>query len=315
MEMINQFITINSSKQSILTLSTNNSNPILLILHGGPGSPDRPLVCKYNCELANHFIVVCWDQRCSGLSYTKENKKEKLNINLMLSDLKELVIYLTQKYNQNKIYIAGHSWGAYLGLRFVKEYPQYVKYYIGTGQGISSLVDEIDKYNFVIQKAIEENDEKVINKLNFFGTPNGYNYQNDTANARKFVSKYVQKYGGYIYPNNDFSMNSYLPSYLKHYGIKILKVLAGVNYSVKHLNPEINMEDKISSITSLDVPILLISGEQDYVCPVPATKRWFENLRAPKKNFVIIKNAAHMVNFEKSAKWNNEIIKLLKNNK
>ncbi len=140
-----QYITVNNSKQNILTMLTDDDNPVLLIVHGGAGSPDRPLVQKYNYELANHYTVVCWDQRGCGFSYSND----ELSIDLMLDDLKSVVEYLINKYNQNKIYIAGHSWGAYLGLRFASMYPEYVKYYVGTGQGISSIVDEIDKYNFV----------------------------------------------------------------------------------------------------------------------------------------------------------------------
>jgi pimeloyl-ACP methyl ester carboxylesterase len=315
LNITNQFIDINNSKQNILTLTTSTTNPVLLIVHGGPGSPDRPLVYKYNSDLANYFTVICWDQRCAGLSYSKENKKLKLCVDTMIADLYELVLYLTKKYNQEKIYIAGHSWGAYLGVRFVEKHPQFVKYYIGTGQGISSLVDEIDKYNFIKDKAIEHNDKHILDKINYYGTPNGYNYPNDSEKARKYIGKLVNKYGGYIHQSSDLSMKSYFSTYLKFYKANIFKVIAGINYSVKCLNPEINSEDTISKIEKLDVPILLISGEQDYICPVQTTEKWFNKLSAPNKKFVIIKNASHMVNFEKPDEWNSEIIKLLRYSK
>ena len=134
-----EYININNFRQNIMTISSDDSNPVLLIVHGGAGSPDRPLVKKYNSELAEYYTVVCWDQRGSGLSYTKED----LTIDIILNDLKSVVEFLRNRYNQDKIYIAGHSWGAYLGLRFSFMHPEYVKYYIGTGQGISSFADEI----------------------------------------------------------------------------------------------------------------------------------------------------------------------------
>ena len=76
-----------------------------------------------------------------------------------------------------------------------------------------------------------------------------------------------------------------------------------------------NKKDSISCITTLSFPILLISGENDMICPVKATQKWFDNLTAPQKKFVIIKNAAHMVNFEQSQKWNKEIISICQYNK
>lgn len=309
MNITKEDIMINNTRQNILTLYSDRNNPVLLIVHGGPGSPDRPLVCEYNSELANYFTVVCWDQRGSGLSYSKKNKREPLSIELMLSDLKELVIYLTEEYKQDKIYIAGHSWGAYLGLKFVKKYPQYVRYYIGTGQGISSTEDEIDKYNFVKAQAEKADDDKILRKLEHFGKPDGMRYQHDTENARKLVGKLIHKYGGYIHPKSGFSMNLYLSLYLKHYGINTLKVLKGINYSVSRLTPMVELDNSIPEIKLLDVPILFIFGEQDYICPVPTAKRWFDNLSAPKKKFVVIPDAAHMVNFEQAVAWNNEIIK------
>lgn len=289
-----------------MTISTNTYNPVLLIVHGGAGSPDRPLVMKYNNELADYYTVVCWDQRGSGLSYSKE----KLTIEIMLADLRTVVEYLREKYHQEKIYIAGHSWGAYLGLRFANMYPGYIKYYIGTGQGISSFVDEIDKYNFVKEQALKKNDKKVLSKLNYFGKPSGFSYPNDDKKAKRFIGNMIHRYGGYISDNNDFCIAKYFVPYFKCYGFKIIKVLKGMVESSAALNAEMNKKDSISCITELLCPILLISGENDMICPVSATHRWFEILTAPQKQFVIIKNAAHMVNFEQPEQWNKEVIKI-----
>lgn len=310
MKISSQYISINNSRQNILTMGTDDSNPVLLIIHGGAGSPDRPLVQKYNSELANYYNVVCWDQRGAGLSFTDDIK---LTIDIMLDDLKAVVQYLRVIYKQDKVFIAGHSWGAYLGVRFASMYPEYLQYYIGTGQGISSHVDEEDKYNFVMKYASKRNDEKVILKLKFFGVPHGYYYENNDSEAKKFVSKMIHKYGGYIHDNNNFSMKTYLSLYIKYYKHNIIKVIKGMVKSASLLNEEMDKEDKISCITDLKVPVLLISGEGDAVCPVAATQRWFNALSAPKKDFVKVNNASHMVNFEQADIWNESVIRLLDN--
>ncbi len=302
-----EYININDSRQNIMTMSTNDNNPVLLIVHGGAGSPDRPLVNKYNSELAEYYTIVCWDQRGSGLSYTNE----KLTIDIMLKDLKCIAEFLINRYQQDKIYIAGHSWGAYLGLRFLFIHPEYVKYYIGTGQGISSFADEIYKYNFVKEQAIIRKDNKIIKKLNHFGEPTGYKYNCDDKKAKQFIGKMVHKYGGYISDKNDFNTNEYFSCYLKHYKFNIFKVIKGILKSSKTLNVEMNKKDNISCITELSTPILLISGERDMICPIEATQKWFDNLKAPKKEFIKIKNAAHMVNFEQANEWNKLIINLI----
>lgn len=305
-----EYININNFRQNIMTISSDNSNPVLLIVHGGAGSPDRPLVKKYNSELAKYYTVVCWDQRGSGLSYTK---KDNLTIAIMLNDLKSVVEFLRNRYHQDKIYIAGHSWGAYLGLRFSFMHPEYVKYYIGTGQGISSFTDEIYKYNFVKEQAESRNDTKVIKKLVDFGEPTEYTYSHDDKKAKQYIGKMVHKYGGYISDKNEFNTNKYLNYYIKCYKFNIIKVIKGMLKSSKTLNIEMNEKDSISCITELTVPVLLISGEDDMICPVQATQNWFDNLKAPHKEFIKIKNAAHMVNFEQPNEWNKLVIRLTKN--
>lgn len=305
-----EYININNFSQNIMTISSDDSNPVLLIVHGGAGSPDRPLVKKYNSKLAEYYTVVCWDQRGSGLSYTKED----LTIDIILNDLKSVVEFLRKRYHQDKIYIAGHSWGAYLGLRFSFMHPEYVKYYIGTGQGISSFVDEFYKYNFVKEQAELRNNTEVIKKLVHFGEPIKYTYSHDDKKAKQYIGKMIHKYGGYISDKNEFNTNKYLNCYIKCYKFNIIKVIKGMLKSSKTINTEMNEKDSISCITELTVPVLLISGEDDMICPIQATQNWFDNLKAPHKEFVKIKNAAHMVNFEQPNEWNKLVISLTKKN-
>ena len=307
-------ILIGDIKQNILVLNPNSGKPVLLIVHGGPGSPDRPLVCEYNKGLTDVYTVVCWDQRCSGLSYTRESKQKMLTTQLMLSDLKEVVEYLIVRFNQKKIYLAGHSWGAYLGLWFTSKYPQYVHYYIGTGQGISSRLDEIEKYNFVLKEATVRKETKSVATLNSFGVPINGVYNNNNNEAQSFVGTLIHRYGGYIHASNEFSMKKYLMLYPKFYGINTFKVIGGINYSTKHLTPAMKQNDIIPAISAVDVPVLLIFGENDYICPVNTAKKWFDMLSAPKKDMIIIKNAAHMVNFEQPSKWTDFVIDCVSTN-
>jgi len=56
-----EYVKIGGIKQFILIRGKNINNPILLILHGGPGSPELPMYRTFNSELENHFTVVYWD--------------------------------------------------------------------------------------------------------------------------------------------------------------------------------------------------------------------------------------------------------------
>ena len=68
-----RMVSLGNTKQSIIIRGKDRNNPILLLVHGGPGSAETPLFRYYNAALENNFIVVYWDQRACGKSYTKRN--------------------------------------------------------------------------------------------------------------------------------------------------------------------------------------------------------------------------------------------------
>ncbi len=102
--------------QYIMVRGRDISNPILLFLHGGPGYSQISFARKYQEELEDSFIVINWDQRGSGMSYSFDIPKESMNREQFIDDSKELIDYLCKKYDKEKIYLAGHSWGSELGL-------------------------------------------------------------------------------------------------------------------------------------------------------------------------------------------------------
>ena len=63
-------IEIGGIEQWIYMTSNDISKPVLLFLHGGPGYTMLPILHEYNRELEDHFLVVNWDQRGAGLSYS-----------------------------------------------------------------------------------------------------------------------------------------------------------------------------------------------------------------------------------------------------
>ena len=52
--------------QTIHVWGTRKCNPILLILHGGPGVPNRHGIAAKHMDLTGDFTVVAWDQRGTG---------------------------------------------------------------------------------------------------------------------------------------------------------------------------------------------------------------------------------------------------------
>ena len=98
------------------------ANPILLILHGGPGGDYRYLL---NCKkfVDDGFYVVFYDQRGSGLS--QRLSKESYKINQMEEEVGNVINYYRKSVNQ-KVFILGHSWGGILATTYINANPTKV---------------------------------------------------------------------------------------------------------------------------------------------------------------------------------------------
>lgn len=96
------------------------SNPVLIILHGGPGNSYKPYL-KWK-SLSDEYYMVYWDQRGAGLSERVPN--EELVGPQYLKDLNEIGNHFSP---DNKFYLIGHSWGGAYASYYVQNYPERVE--------------------------------------------------------------------------------------------------------------------------------------------------------------------------------------------
>jgi proline iminopeptidase len=100
----------------------NSANPMVVFLHGGPGSDYRNgLNAKQLSE--SGYYVIFYDQRGTGLS--KRHPKESYSIQLYLDDLAAVIQYYRTSSTQ-KVFLFGHSWGAMLTAAYINAYPDRI---------------------------------------------------------------------------------------------------------------------------------------------------------------------------------------------
>ena len=100
-------ITLGDLKQWIFIRGTDQKNPILIFLHGGPGTPVLGMASsrKLDAELIKHFTVVHWDQRGAGKSYNSDIPNNLMTFDRLVEDCNELIDYLRIKFNTQKVFI------------------------------------------------------------------------------------------------------------------------------------------------------------------------------------------------------------------
>lgn len=286
----------------------DKKNPILLILHGGPGFAMMPIFEANNKELENDFTIVNWDQRGAGKSYYKNIPEESMTLQQLVQDANEITEYLKSKFKQNKIYIMAHSFGSIIGIELIEKYPQNYLAYIGTGQVVDFARNERFSYDFVYNMALEDNNKEALDILTTIGQPdeNG-SYINDSGYEE--TSKLVEYYGGDL--NGKKSLDEIYDLIFENniYQNDVQKILDGYEFSQLLFEDEDVLKlDFMSNRLELKVPVYFMLGRNDYDTPSILAEKYFDAINAPSKELIWFKNSAHFPFYEEPEKFN-QIIK------
>ncbi|MFR3685980.1 MAG: alpha/beta fold hydrolase [Enterococcus sp.] len=288
---------INGVKQYIHIISENSENPLLLYLHGGPGDAALPLIEHFNVDLAKRYTVIIWEQRGAGKSYYPFKPNEEITIDSFVSDLKVLTKRLLNEWKQEKICLMGHSWGSIIGMKFIQRYPEMVAYYIGVGQVISGQKMFAESRRYIL----EHSTSPVVNQR--IASIDTTFQQDDWYNELMYFMKQLIKAEGSIYKKK-----SYLELYpffirSKHYSLRdCIKRIQGSKQAIERLWQEVARVD-FTNCTELDVPIILIEGEQDYHVSKDVAFNFYQRLTSPKR-FICMKKAAHFPQWTRAAAFN-----------
>jgi pimeloyl-ACP methyl ester carboxylesterase len=139
-----RYVAIGGIEQWITIRGEDRRNPVLLLLHGGPGDATNPWGYAVLRSWSKAFTVVQWDQRGAGrtLGRSGASSASALTIARMTQDGIELSELLRKTLRKDKIILVGHSWGSILGTFMVKARPDLFYAYVGTGQ----VADEARNY-------------------------------------------------------------------------------------------------------------------------------------------------------------------------
>jgi pimeloyl-ACP methyl ester carboxylesterase len=104
-------VTLGGVGQWLLIRGLDRSNPVLLHLHGGPGSADISIARFFDAGLIGHFTVVHWDQRGAGKSFDPDIPPESMIREQFVLDTRDLASML-RSGSASRRSIGHYSWGA-----------------------------------------------------------------------------------------------------------------------------------------------------------------------------------------------------------
>jgi pimeloyl-ACP methyl ester carboxylesterase len=298
-------VSLGDYEQYLIIRGADSTLPVMLFLHGGPGSPELPFR-QMNPGLEKSFIMVYWEQRGACKSYSRNLPEKTMRLDQMISDTRELSEMLCTRFHKNKIYLLGHSWGSELGILTAFKYPELYQAYIGVGQVGNQYQGEKISFEWTKEQAAVLKDTKAAEKLDklIFPLSNG-----DSEAWTDFLSverKYVNKFGGGVARNiHSMAVPVKMVLNTREYTFRDkFNYMAGNLYSLRQLWPEVIDKDLTTIIDSMRIPVFIMQGKYDYQTPYVVAKQFYDHLKAPRKEFVTFENSAHSPIFEETDKFN-----------
>lgn len=303
---VREKININDSEQYVFITGEDKNKPVLLYLHGGPGSPE---VALHDFEPGNRleqeFVVCYWEQRGAGMSYgAKLHSFKDMTLDVMLNDTIALTEYLMERFDQEQIYVMGHSWGSLLGIKSIQAKPEYYKAYFGIGQVVNQSISETLAYEYMTNHANEIGDANAIKELAKFDI-NDKSFPTPEYMMSTRI-KYMNKYGIGIMHDENFKMSNMVSDIFWFEGYSVLdvfKFLLGCFNSNKNMLNIVTEENLMLKETDFAVPVYILHGKYDYQVSHDVAKQYLELINAPAKEFYSFENSAHSPNFEETEKF------------
>ena len=265
-----KFINVGGIEQWITIKGDNPENPIILIIHGGPGSTMSHYKDDVYADWLKEFTIVHWDQRGAGKTFGKNCPKiineefylnNPLTVNEMVNDGILVTQYLLKQLNKKKIILIGTSWGSILATEMAHKNPDLYHAYLGHAQFVN-FPDNIKNAYLEVKKIAEQNDDKVVmDKLNNLGTP-PYTKAKTYGQLLRVIKQYERENAtpapfswgkvATAYENNEDSRDRYNGD-----DYSFLNLVGDENIGVKSMVSNINFEQ---TAIVFRLPVFMIQG-------------------------------------------------------
>ncbi len=300
-----KYILLNDIEQWV-TIKGESSKPVILFMHGGPGSPISPYSDNLYKDWEKDFIIVQWDQRGTGKTYGRNAPEEltpeylrsnPLTLEQMTNDGIELSAYLLKHLGKQKIILFGTSWGSVLVVKMATKQPNLFYAYVGHSQIVNPAID-IELYNKIYKMAEGKNDKDALEVLNTIGKP-PYDRAKNAGQLFRIIKKY-EKANSIPVPESWFAESPAYDNEKDKQNRSDGDDYSFVNYTgdkklgVQSMSATINlMKDNVE----FKIPIYLIQGNEDILTPKETTKKYFNKIKAPEKKYYLLPKTAHGFNF------------------
>lgn len=286
-ELVN--FSLGGFEQKVLIEGKNKNLPVVIALHGGPGTP---IPFSVGCrglfpEFTEKFIMVYWDQLGCGIN--NRIIDDSFSIESFVAMTEDLVFEIKKKFPENRIYIFATSWGSILSAKLLEKNPLAVDGVVVAGQIIKDvfICDEV-KNILRTTKIPKIKMEKIsrVTKENFSGN----DLQLISSCLRKYTNAYQNKNG------EPAPVGKIIKGLLKSpdYKFKDFKAII-INGYLKNnsLWKEIIKIDLSQIFSKIKIPYIFLQGETDIVASTETVKNIVEQSCNKNLQLKLIPDTGH----------------------
>lgn len=276
---------------------TDKHNPVLLYLHGGPGTPMMPFAHLFQNGWEKHYTVVQWDQRGVGktrFANDADAVDKTVDFVRMEADAHELTAYLKRRFGKERIFLLGHSWGSMLGIALARDYPHDYYAYIGVGQVVNMQENERLGYLEAVKIARGRSDKEAIADLTGiapYPRPDGSHLGKDINILRKWQTRYGIGISRRFRENADMIMLRVAAASPDYSWRDLSYFLAEPSWPP--LTEELNSFDIRRFGNRFEVPIIMLEGRHDWQTPSVLAETYLNSIEAPEKKLFWLEESAH----------------------
>jgi proline iminopeptidase len=302
---------IGGIEQWVSIRGRDKRNPVLLLIHGGPGYVSMPMSWWFSRDWEEYFTVIQWDQRGGGKSYLSNDPAKiapTFTLERMVQDAEEIADWVRKQLGKRKIFVIGHSWGSYLGLQLAKRHPDWLYAYIGVGQLTDGPESERRGWAFAVEAARRQGNSEAVQQLEAIAP---YFAPGHTSSLKDIYiqRKWLDFYGGVMAYRDGNSAESDVAQLSPDYtDDEISHIWEGNDFSEKHLLAEV-LSLNLAKTRKLDCPLIVFAGRYDVNVNSQVAAEWFATVKAPSKQFIWFENSAHLPMTEEPGKFLISLVK------
>jgi pimeloyl-ACP methyl ester carboxylesterase len=289
-----RFIKAGGIDQWIQIRGEDRDNPVLLVLHGGPGWPNAVFTLPLR-PWEQHFTVVQWDHRGAGKTLHRNGKtgSGEMTFDRRVADAIEVIEFLRRHLGVDKVIVLAESMGTLTGLPLVKRRPDLVHALVTTDLYVNMVANEARKWQLTLARLRAAGNRKGVAALERIGAdPTRWDLRAWNTNMAWAFRTNVPT------PNLDRKLLFPLALTSPIYSLRDLSSLfTGFQWSTAQMLTELMAYDARRLGTRFEVPFFLFQGESDVVTLTSLATEYFQEVEAPTKELALIKDAGHFAAF------------------